>query len=121
VAPRSPGRDLILSTFVNSNVNLENMISLTYVRIVACWTTQLVVILQALLKSSNIFDLGKVILTSVVGTNSDPSDAIHMDIISFFLLPPQVAPGTLRSTPRQISRVKSSPPGGIELFTFRLT
>jgi len=64
----------------------------------------------------------KVILMSLVGTSSDPSDAIHIiDINSFFLLPPQVAPDTLLSTPRQISRVKSSPLLGIELFTFRLT
>jgi hypothetical protein len=64
--------------------------------------------------------LGKVrfILTSVVGTNSDPSDEIHLwIIISFFLLPPQVTPGTLSSTPRQVSRVKSSTP---EESTFRL-
>jgi hypothetical protein len=50
------------------------------------------------------------ILMSVVGTNSDPSDEIHLwIIISFFLLTPQVTPGTLSSTPRQVSRVKVRP------------
>jgi hypothetical protein len=49
---------------------------------------------------------GKVILTLVVGTNSDLSDAVHfMDIIFFFLMSPQVTPGTLISTHRLVSGV----------------
>jgi hypothetical protein len=37
------------------------------------------------------------VLTSVVGTNSDLSDQLHLWIIIFYL-PPQVTPGTLDST-----------------------
>jgi hypothetical protein len=48
----------------------------------------------------------------VVGTNSDPSDeSIHgLSFIFFFCLPQVtlVTPGTLNSTPRQVSRVKSA-------------
>jgi hypothetical protein len=43
-----------------------------------------------------------------------------MDSHFFFLLPPQVTPGTLSSTPRQVRRVKMFDPRGIELSTFRL-
>jgi hypothetical protein len=57
---------------------------------------------------------------SVVGTNFDPSDAIHLWIPFFFsFCLPKVTPGTLNSTPRQVSRVKS--PNLVELLIFRLT
>jgi hypothetical protein len=57
-----------------------------------------------------------VILTSVVRIN-----AMHLWTSFFFLLPPQLTPGTVDSTLRHVSRVKSSTPGGIEISTFRLT
>jgi hypothetical protein len=61
-------------------------------------------------------------LTSVVVTNSDPSDEIHLwIIISLFLLPLQVTPGTFSSTLRQVSRVKSSTLEGSNSRPFRLT
>jgi hypothetical protein len=55
---------------------------------------------------------GKFIITSVVGTISDLSDVIYQTQVShihqfFFLLPPQVTPGILNSSPRQVSRVEN--------------
>jgi hypothetical protein len=57
----------------------------------------------------------------MVGTNHDPSDAIHLWISFSVLLPPQISPGILNSTPRQVNWGKKIESSGTELSAIRLT